>query len=207
MVRRGVKLVLQNHKKWQVCGEASTGTEAVEQVSALKPDLVIMDISMPGMNGLEAIQEIQNRDPDIGILVLTMHDSRQILHRAMQAGARGYVLKSDSESNLLQALEAVWERKAFFSPGISKTVLENYIQIDRKHQSHHGPEKPAGLTSRQLAVLKLLVRGMSNKQVASTLGISSRTVESHRYQIMNRLNVHSLSELVVYAVRNHLLEP
>ena len=125
----------------------------------------------------------------------------------MQAGARGYVLKSDSESNLLQALEAVWESKAFFSPGISKTVLENYIQIDRKHQSHHGPEKPAGLTSRQLAVLKLLVRGMSNKQVASTLGISSRTVESHRYQIMNRLNVHSLSELVVYAVRNHLLEP
>jgi len=207
MVRRGIKLVLENQKKWLVCGEASTGAEAVKQVTTLKPDLVIMDISMPGMNGLQAIQEIQNVDPDTGILVLTMHDSKQILHRAIQAGARGYVLKSDSESNLLQALEAVWDRKAYFSPGISKTALENYIQTGRSDGSRDGPEKSAVLTSRQLAVLKLLVRGMSNKQVANTLGISSRTVESHRYQIMNRLNVRSLSELVVYAVRNRLLEP
>lgn len=207
MVRRGIKLVLQNQPKWQVCGEAGTGTEAVNQVRALKPDLVIMDISMPEMNGLDAIQEIQKFDPDTGILVLTMHDSRQILHRAMQAGARGYLLKSDSESNLLRALEAVWNRKAFFSPGISKTVLESYIPTDNKYGSREGPEQQTALTSRQLAVLRLLVRGMSNKQVASTLGISSRTVESHRYQIMSRLNVRSLSGLVVYAVRNRLLEP
>ncbi|HEX5411256.1 MAG TPA: response regulator transcription factor [Terriglobia bacterium] len=207
MIRRGLKLLLESQKKWHICGEAGTGAEAVEQVKALKPDIVIMDISMPGMNGLEALQEIRNVDPQIGVLMLTMHDSKQMLQGAMQAGARGYVLKSDSETNLFQALEAVWDRKAFFSPGVSKTVLENYIQSSSKQGSSQRFEEPGGLTPRQLAVLKLLVRGMSNKQVAGTLGISARTVESHRYQIMNRLNVRSLSELVLYAVRNRILEP
>lgn len=207
VVRRGIRVLLANHTKWKICGEAITAAEALKQVRALKPDLVVMDLSAPWTEVLEAIREIKNIDSDIGILLHTIHDSRQMFNDAVQAGAGAYVLKSDPESVLIEGLEAVSENREFFSPGISKTTPKEDVQRARSNGVHQGSEIPDDLTQRQLDVLNLLVRGQNNKQVARALGISPRTVESHRNQIMNRLNVRSLSELVLYAIRNSLLRP
>jgi DNA-binding NarL/FixJ family response regulator len=207
VVRRGLRMLIANHEGWTLCGEASTAAEALEKVGALKPDLVVMDLSVPGIEVLEAIREIKDIDPDIGILMHTTHDSREMIDAAVQAGAGAYVLKSDAESDLIAALEAVSGKREFFSPGISKAVLESDVQRTRNNASHQRSEIPDELTQRQLDVLNLLVRGQNNKQVASALGISPRTVEAHRNQIMTRLNIRTLSELVLYALRNSLLRP
>ena len=207
VVRRGLRVLLENHQRWEICGEAGTAAEAVSQVSALKPDIVIMDLSMPGTNVLGAVREIKNINPDIGVLMLTMHDSRQMFDAAIRAGVHAYVLKSDAESDLIESLQAVFEKREFFSPGISRTVLQGNVQPNGYNGSQQGTEIPDDLTQRQLDVLKLLIQGQSNKEAANALGISHRTVESHRYQIMNRLNVQNLSELVLYAIRNSLLKP
>ena len=205
VVRHGLRMLLEGGCKWNVCGEADNGTEAVEQVRQLKPDIVIMDISMRGgMNGLDAIRSIRNTNPDVGVIVVTMHDSRQMFQEAMRAGAKAYVVKSDLEYDIIEALEAVSARKAFFSPGISHAVLESYVQT----QSSNGAElgTPPVLTQRQLSVLRLLVQGKTNREVANALALSPRTVEAHRSQIMNRLRVRNMSELVRYAIRNNLVE-
>lgn len=207
MVRRGIKAVLAHRNKWEICGEASTGAEAVRQAKALRPDIVVMDISLPEKDCFEAIREIRNALPEVGVLMFTIHNSRQVFQGAMQAGAHAYVLKSDPDSTLVEGLKAVYEGKTFFSPGISKPVLEGFLQSNNENGTHQGSSMPAALTRRQLDVLKLLVRGKSNKQIASDLGISPRTVEAHRHEIMNRLHLHNLSELVLYAVRNLLLDP
>ena len=205
VVRRGVQSLIETHPGWEVCGEARTGTEALKQVELLKPDILIIDISMPEMNGFEAIRKIHEFDPRIGILTLTIHDTPPMFRGAMEAGAHAYVLKSDLDHRLIEAVEALAENQAFFSPGISHAVMKTFIEGNRGPQL--GAQDLAHLTPRQLEVLRLVARGKSNKEVASVLGISTRTVETHRYQIMNRLRVSTLSELVLFAVRNDLISP
>lgn len=203
VVRRGVKSLLETRSNWEICGEARTGAEALEQVKILKPDILIIDISMPAMGGFNAIREIHEYDPTIGILTLTMHNTEPMFRGAMEAGAHAYVLKSDLDSRLIQAVEALCENRAFFSPGISRTVMKSFVEGNAGHQP--GTQDPSVLTPRQLEVLKLVVQGKTNKEVASALGISTRTAEAHRYQIMNRLQARTLSDLVLFAVRNHLI--
>ena len=156
---------------------------------------------MPEMNGFDAIRQIHALNPNVGILMLTMHDSETMLRGAMEAGAHAYVLKSELDNRLIEAVEALCEGTAFFSPGISETVMRSFIRGDDPVT-----QDPNALTPRQREVLKLLARGKSNKEVASELGISVRTAETHRHQIMNRLRVRTLSELVLFAVRNHLID-
>lgn len=203
VVRRGVQALLATCKDWEVCGEACTGSEAVEQAKQLKPDIVIMDISMPEMHGLEPVRQIHECDPHIGILMLTMHDSEAMVRAAIEAGAHAYVLKSDVDDRLIEAVEALCESRAFFSPGISNTILKRLV---RGEAASNGPRNPDVLTPRQMEVVKLLAMGKSNKEVANALRISTRTAETHRYQIMNRLRVNNFSELVLYAVRNNIID-
>ena len=205
VVLRGVRSLLETHPGWEVCGEARTGVEALKQVKLLKPDILIMDISMPGMSGFEAFRRIHEYDPRIGILTLTMHDTEPMFRGAMEAGAHAFVLKSDLDDRLIEAVEALCENRAFFSPGISQTVMKSFLE--RNHGSHPETQDTSVLTSRQLEVLKLVAQGKSNKEVASVLQISRRTAETHRYQIMTRLGVRTLSELVLFAVRNDLISP
>ena len=203
VVLRGVRSLLETQTGWEVCGEARSGAEAFEQVNLLKPDILIMDISMPGMNGFEAIRKIHEYDARIGILTLTMHDTEPMFRGAMEAGAHGFILKSDLEDRLIEAVQALCENRSFFSPGISRTVMMSFIEGN--HGSQPGTRDPSVLTSRQLEVLKLVAKGMSNKEVANALQISRRTAETHRYQIMSRLGVRTLSELVLFAVRNDII--
>lgn len=206
VVLRGLRSLLERRKEWKVCGEARTGKEAVQQVKLLKPDIVIIDISMPGMNGIEAIRRIRELNPHIGILALTMYDSEPMFRGAMEAGAHAYVLKSDVDNRLIDAVEALQEDKAFFSPGISHTILKGFSHDDSS--GYNDESEGAGLlTPRQRQVLKLLVQGKTNKEVATVLDISPRTAETHRYQMMSRLKIQTLSELVLFAVRNKIVEP
>ena len=205
MVRRGVRSLLETREGWHVCGDACSGSEAIEQVKRLKPDIVIMDISMPGMRGFEAVRQVHDFDPNIGILMLTMHDSKDIFCGAIEAGAHAYVLKSDLDEKLIEAVEALCENRAFFSPNISTTAEATRL-MEGEDAANGGEAGSDILTQRQLEVLKMLAMGKSNKEVASALGISTRTAETHRYQIMNRLRIRTLSELVMYAIRHHVVE-
>lgn len=205
MVRRGVRSLLETRDGWEVCGDASTGFEALEKVKRLKPDIVIMDISMPGMTGFQAVRQVHDFDPQIGILMLTMHDSKDIFCAAIEAGAHAYVLKSDLDEKLMEAVQALCENRAFFTPNISTSSAAAPV-IDGEAAAAGGDANQEILTPRQLDVLKLLAMGKSNKEVATALNISTRTAETHRYQIMNRLRVRSLSELVMYAIKHHFVE-
>ncbi len=203
-MRRGLRAVLATRQGWKVCGEARAGAEAVDLVKRLKPDILVMDISMPETNGFEALRQIHAFDPNIGILMLTMHDSEPMLRDAIEARARAYILKSDPENRLIGAVEALRASRAFFSSSISEVIRRSYIKGAAGAQP--GRQAPSPLTPRQREVLKLLASGKSNKEVANKLGISVRTAETHRQQIMARLKVRTMSELVLFAVRNHLIE-
>ncbi len=201
VVRRGLRALLATHKGWKVCGEAATGAETVRLVKQLKPDILIMDISMPEMNGIEALRQIHAFDTNIGILMLTMHDSEPMLRGALEAGAHAYVLKSDLDNSLIEAVEALCEGREFFSPAISHVIMRSLVG-----DAQPSTRDPNALTPRQREVLKLVASGRSNKEVANGLGISVRTAETHRHQIMSRLRVQTLSDLVLFAVRNKLIE-
>lgn len=203
LLRRGVRSLLETHKGWKVCGEASTGAEAVEKARLLRPDIVIIDISMPEMNGLEAIRRIRAAVPAVGILTLTVHNSEVMFRGAMEAGAQAYVPKSDADSRLIDAVETLRENRIFFSPSVSRAIMESLVH---RNETGNGAEGFKVLTRRQREVLKLLAQGKSNKEVASALGISTRTAETHRYQIMNRLHLQTFRDLVLFAARNHLID-
>jgi DNA-binding NarL/FixJ family response regulator len=202
VVRRGVRALLESQPGWQVVGEAVNGREALERAKLLKPDLVILDISMPDLNGIEATRAILKLVPEAEILVLTMHESEELVRRVLEAGARGYVVKTDVGRRLIEAADAMRRHEAFFTPSAAITVLDGYL----KRSVRSGP-KPLlhELTPREREVLQLLAEGKANKEVASLLGISIYTVETHRSNIMHKLNLHSVSELTRYAIRNHLL--
>jgi DNA-binding NarL/FixJ family response regulator len=203
VVRRGVCALLEAHPDWRICAEAAEGREAVEKATLLRPDVVILDVGMPGLNGLEAARRIREASPPSEVLILTMHESEQIIREVVTVGARGYVLKSDAGRDLVKAVEAISQHKPFFTSRVAEVV------------SHaHPDERPPGqqgdlsmLTHREREVTQLLAEGKSNKEVASVLGISVRTAETHRTNIMRKLGCQSFSDLVRYALRNGLILP
>jgi len=205
IVRRGVAGVVRDAgPEWEVCGEASTGREGVAAASSLKPDVVVMDISMPEMNGLEATREILKENPQTEVLVLSMHESDQMVHDVLAAGARGYILKRDAGADLMVALAAVRQHKLFFTSRVSEVVLSGYLGQRAGEPVAEGPFNR--LSVRELEIVKLVAESKSNKEVANILHISVKTVESHRAHIMEKLGLHSVTELVRYAIRNNIVE-
>ena len=203
VVRRGLRAVLEAHPGWKVCGEAATGREAVEQARQLKPDVVVLDISMPELNGLEAARQILRSVPRAEVLMLTMHDAEELARQVVEAGVRGYVLKSDAGRELLAAVESLAQHKPYFTARVSQMVLEGYLQGGASAAGLH-PE--SRLTAREREVVQLLAEGRTNKEVATRLGISVKTAETHRANVMRKLNLHSVTELVRYAVRNRMVQ-
>jgi DNA-binding NarL/FixJ family response regulator len=205
VVRRGLRSILQAHPGWEVCAEASNGREAVELARKFKPQVVVLDVTMPGLGGLEATRQILGILPRTEILILTMHESEELVSEVLEAGARGYVLKTDTGRDLLRAVESVSEHKPFFTTKIAEMVLHGYLE--RKRKPAAARSQPGSLTAREREVIHLLAEGKSNKEVATVLGIATKTAEAHRINIMRKLNLHSIAEVVRYAVRNQLLSP
>lgn len=204
VVRRGIRALLESQPGWNVCGEAATGHEAVEQARRLRPDLLIVDISMPEMNGLETIHQIHKRMPQIEILVLTMHESEQMMREALAAGARGYLSKSEAARDLLVAVESLRAHKPFFDAKVTEMMLGGYRR-DLKVKPSSAPP-PAALTPREREIVQLLAEGRTSKEVAAALGISLKTALTHRTNLMRKLGIHSIGELVRYALRNNIIQ-
>ncbi|HZS49776.1 MAG TPA: response regulator transcription factor [Bryobacterales bacterium] len=200
VVRRGVRSLLEDQPGWSVAGEAQNGREAVEKAKELKPDVVLIDISMPELNGLEATRQILKAVPRTEVLILTRHDSEELAHEVLAAGARGYVLKSDAGRNLVAALDAVSQHKPFLTSTVSEMVLDGYLRNREEERA------PRSLTPREREIVQLLAEGKSNKEVATTLNISVKTVETHRAKVMQKLNFRSITELIHYAVRNRIIQ-
>jgi DNA-binding NarL/FixJ family response regulator len=201
IVRQGLKLLLQN-EDCEVVAEYSTGREAVEGAKQVRPDVAILDISMPDLNGVEATQQITKQVPDTKVVVLTMHDSEELARKVLEAGARGYVLKSDAARDLANAVKSVFRGKPFFSGKINEMLLRGYLDGSRQSA---GPAIPE-LTPREREVVQLLAEGKSSKEVASILGTSPATVETQRAKIMQKLDLHSVTDLVRYAIRNNIIQ-
>lgn len=205
VVRQGVRALLEAQPGWDVCGEAVDGRQAVEMARRLKPDVVVLDIGMPDMNGLEAARRILEGGQGIEVLILTMHESEQLIREVVRAGARGYVLKSDAGRTLVAAVQSLQEHKPFLTSRVSEIVLEAYRQ-DRT-DGGRPPATGGDLTPREREIVQLIAEGRSGKQVAALLGISVKTVETHRTNLMRKLDLHSVTELVRYAIRNNLVAP
>jgi len=205
ITRRGVQVCLESQPEWTVVGEAATGHEAVEKAMLLKPDVVVLDISMPQLNGLETTRRILEAVPQAEIVILTMHDSETLVRRALEAGARGFVTKSDVAHHLVDAVKALLQHKAFFTSGAAAAVLESYLNGSCRAQRRQASKQD--LTAREREILQLLAEGRCNKEIAAILQISIFTVETHRSKIMRKLNVHSMNEIVRYAIRNQFLSP
>jgi DNA-binding NarL/FixJ family response regulator len=201
IVRKGLCSILLE-QGWEVVGEAANGREAVEKAKYLCPDVIVIDISMPELNGLEATRQILKSDIASKVLVLSMHQSDSLIRGVFEAGARGYLLKSDSCRDLAAAVEAISGNKTHFTANMAETILDGYRKFP-----HTDPQNSCTrLTPRQLEILQLLAEGKSSKEVAVTLNISVKTAETHRSNIMRRLDLHSVSELVRYAIRNHVVQ-
>jgi DNA-binding NarL/FixJ family response regulator len=204
IVRRGVRALLESQAGWSICGEAATGAEAILKAKRLKPDIIVMDISMPELDGLEATRQIHAVMPEIPVLILSMHESDQHVREMLDAGARGYVLKSDLDRNLSVAIQTLRQGKTFFSAKVSEIVVDGFIQgAAKKRQQAQRPSR--ALTPRQKEVVRLLAEGKTNKEIGVILGISTKTVETHRAQIMRRLELRSFSDLVLYAARENIV--
>jgi DNA-binding NarL/FixJ family response regulator len=204
LVRRGARTLLQARHGWRVVGEAANGREAVEKAIELKPDVAVIDIGMPELDGVEVVRQIREAVPDTKVLVLTMHESGQVVRRALDAGARGYLLKSDLTECLLKAVRAVSEGKRFLTPKVSEIVLEGFLNT--KSQHHRGERAGTRTTPRETEIIRLLAEGKMNKEIAALLEISVRTVETHRSKIMLKLGLHSLAELIHYAMRHGMTQ-
>jgi DNA-binding NarL/FixJ family response regulator len=203
VVRRGLITLLQLQPDWQVCGEAVDGRDAVIKASRLNPDIVILDIAMPSLNGLEATRQILKSNPKTKVLVLTLHDSDQLVQDALDAGARGFLLKSDAARDLVAAVEALRRDKTYFTSKVASMVLEGYLK--RGLAPSAAPVRNR-LTPREREIVQLLAEGKSTKEVAVALNLSVKTAETHRANIMRKLQIHSVSDLVLYAVRNNIVE-
>ncbi|PYU29269.1 MAG: DNA-binding response regulator [Acidobacteria bacterium] len=205
VVRAGLRALLEEQTGWEVVAEAADGRDAVDKASKLKPDAVVIDIAMPSLNGLEAVRQIMKAVPDTKVLVLTMYDSDPLIQQVLQAGARGYLLKSDAGRDLVSAIDALRRNKTFFTPKVSQMVLEGYLDKSPREKAAEGEPESLRLTSRQREIVQLLAEGKSSKEVAAVLGLSVKTAETHRANIMRKLDCHSVTELVRYAIRNHII--
>src|SRR6266404_5983563 len=205
LIRRGIRGLLRVQRNWKVTGEAANGQEAVAKARNLKPDVIILDIGMPDVDGLEATRQIRKAAPNSKILILTMHESNQMVRRVLEAGARGYVLKSDLASHLVKAVKGVSKGKVYLTPKVSEIVLEGFLNAGKESRRAQGSHiRP---TPRETEIIRLLAEGKTNKTIATELGITVRTVETHRAKIMLKLDLHSLTQLVHYAIRHNIVTP
>jgi DNA-binding NarL/FixJ family response regulator len=204
LIRRGLRDLLSTQSGWQLVGEASNGIDAVEMAVSLKPDIAILDFSMPGLNGPEIAKQIVEKVPQTGVVVLTMHDSEQVIREVLHAGARGLVLKSDADRDLLAAVEVVAENRHFFASRVAELILREYL-TGNTVPATIGKRTVSQLTEREGEVMRLLADGKTSKQVAMQLQISIRTVESHRINISRKLGFSSIADLVRYAIRNGIV--
>ena len=199
IVRRGLRVLLESHPGWQVCGEAATGRAAVAMAKQLVPDIAILDLAMPELNGLEATRQIRAAVPGVEVLIFTMHESEKVMRETIAAGARGYLLKSDATRYVVCAVEALAAHKPFFTSKVSEMLLEGYLRAKTGQEDAGG-----SLTGREREVVQLLAEGNSSKRIASRLDISVKTAETHRFRIMHKLGFSSLAQVVRYALRNSL---
>jgi two-component system response regulator NreC len=202
IVRKGLRSILEEDSLFEVVGEASNGREAVELTESLQPHIVVMDVAMPQLNGLEAAAQVQKIAPASKIIILSMYQDETYILRALTAGARGYLLKDTAEDEIVPAVRAVIRGSTYFSPAISKTLLDDHIRYLQKRGLQDSYDL---LTDREREVLQLLAEGRSNKEVANVLNLSLSTVETHRTNMMQKLNLHSSAEIVLYAVRKKLI--
>lgn len=202
LVRQGLRKILEGCSEWEVIGEASDGRDVVRQVELLLPDVAILDIGMPLMNGIEATRQIVRRWPHVRVLILSMHSSEAYIIQALKTGAKGYLLKDSADSELIRAVAAVAIGKSFFSPAVARVMLDDYV----RHLSEKGiTDRYESLSEREREVFQLIAEGHSNKQIADLLSLSPGTVETHRARIMQKLDVHNTAELVLYAVRRGVI--
>jgi DNA-binding NarL/FixJ family response regulator len=202
IVRHGIRTLIAEHPGWEVCGEAVDGRDAVEKARALRPDLALLDVGMPNLNGLDAARQILAFAPRTRVLILTMHESEEVVREVLEVGARGFLLKSDAARDLVSAVEALQRRTTFFTSRVAEMVLNGYLNrgIDERK-----PLKDR-LTPREREVVQLLAEGKSSKEVAVALDLSVKTAETHRTNLMRKLDLHSVADLVRYAVRNNIVQ-
>jgi len=202
LVRRGIRDLLLEQPDWKVVGEAVSGRKAIEMVKKLKPDIAIVDITMPDMDGLEVTRRIRDAARETQVLILTIHESDQMVRRVLEMGARGYVLKSDMAAHLVQAVRDLANGKISLTPKVSAMVLEGFLKGGESRQPENGHARP---TPREVEIIRRLAEGKSNKEIAAELGITLRTVETHRGRIMMKMRLHSLTELIHYAIRDKII--
>lgn len=200
IVRAGVRLLIERQPGWEVCGEAANGREAVALAEKFRPDVVVLDMTMPELNGLEATRQIKRRLPEVEVVMLTAHESEDLVHQVFDAGARSYILKTEVVEHLVSAIRSACEHKPFFTGKVSQVVFARYLDRGKDDL------KDSRLTARERELVQILAEGSSNKEAASRLGISVKTVETHRATIMRKLNLKSVSDLVRYAIRNKITE-
>jgi len=209
LARNGIRALLESHAGWEVCGEAKDGRETVELAANLRPDIVLLDIGMPNLNGLEAARQILAIFPEVAILILTMHDSDNVVREVLRAGARGYLLKSDAGRDLVAAVEALQLQRTFFTTRVSQMVLDGYLDRQTRNAGairNDDDRTENSLTSREREVIQLLAEGKTSKEVAVTLNLSVKTAETHRTNLMRKLGLHSVADLTRYAVRNGIVQ-
>jgi two-component system, NarL family, response regulator NreC len=202
VVRKGLRFILERQAGMEVVGEAGDGREALRLAEASAPDIVIMDIAMPLLNGIDATAQMVKRNPSVGVIILSMHSDEDYLLSALNAGAKGYLLKDSAEVDLVRAIETVHRGTPFFSPEIARTMLEDYMRFLQQRNLQDSYEL---LTEREKEVLQLLAEGKSNKEVATILDVSVYTIDSHRTHLMQKLNLHNTAEIVLYAVRKKII--
>jgi DNA-binding NarL/FixJ family response regulator len=202
MVRQGLRKILEEHEDWHVVAEVSNGRDAVAKALALRPDVVIMDIGMPLLNGIEATRQITRKAPDVRVLILSMHADEAYITRSFQAGASGYLLKDSADVDLVNGVEAVAAGKSFFSPAVARVMLDDYV---RQISSKGLADRYEALSEREREVFQLVAEGHSNKEIAELLSVSPATVETHRAHVLQKLDLHNTAELVLYAVRHGVI--
>lgn len=202
VARKGIRSLLDNHEGWEVCGEAEDGREAVELASRLKPDVLLLDIGMPNLNGLDAARQVLAVTPEARILILTIHDSEQVVREVLAAGARGFLLKSDAGRDLVAAVEALQNWKTFFTSKVAQMMLDGYLRPNQESDA----SAQCVLTPREREVIQLVAEGKSTKEVATALSLSVKTAETHRTNLMRKLGLHSVAALTLYAVRNGIVQ-
>ncbi len=206
LTRSGLRYLLEKHPDWSVCGEASNGRMAVEMAEKLRPDFAILDMSMPELNGLEATRQILKKQPQLKVLIFTMHETEKIIVEVLEAGARGVVLKSDVGENMVAAVESISKGRRFFTSRVAETVVDAYLSKRVPSETADQGQGTLTLTTREREVVHLLAEGKSNKQVADCLGIPARTAEGHRSEVMRKLKLGSLAELIRFAIRNGIVQ-